>query len=98
MALRDKIVDIYSNQIVDIISGNKFNIVDNVYLLQAEIVDEITSMKKKQIKMIKKEEAGTRNSMLYFEILNETKNLVLYMANVLKAQREFVRYNEGKVN
>ncbi len=46
---------------------------------------------KKQIKRIKANEAGTRNSVLYLGILNETKNFLLDTINLLKSHRDFIR-------
>lgn len=50
-------------------------------------------MNKKQVKRIKKGESGTKTSLLYFNVLAETKNLMLYTLNILKAQRDFVIYS-----
>jgi phosphate/sulfate permease len=50
------------------------------------IVEEI---RKKQVKRIKNSETGTRNSILYLNILAEVKNLTLFMLNLLKSSRDF---------
>jgi hypothetical protein len=50
----------------------------------------ITRIKKKQIKFIKAEMVGTRNTLLYLNLLSETKNLVLYALNMVKSHRDFM--------
>ena len=50
------------------------------------IVDET---RKKQVKRIKNSETGTRNSILYLNILAEIKNLSLFTVNLLKSSRDF---------
>ena len=57
---------------------------------QAIIIDVIKEMRKKQLKRIKKEKAGTKISMLYLSVLHETQNMLLHLVNLLKAQRDFV--------
>ncbi len=49
--------------------------------------------RKKQIKRIKAKVVGTRNSGLYIGILQETKNYILYLGNLLKSHRDFIEHN-----
>jgi len=58
------------------------NLLENIYKIQ-----------KKQLKRIKRQESGTKNSILYIGILNESKNLLLHSVNMIKAQRDFLEYN-----
>ncbi|MFO8002038.1 MAG: inorganic phosphate transporter [Marinilabilia sp.] len=57
---------------------------------QTKMIDVIKGLRKKQLKRIKKEKAGTKISMLYLSILHETQNMLLHLINLLKAQRDFV--------
>lgn len=57
---------------------------------QQEILDLIVRMKKKQVKFIKSEMVGTRNTLLYLNLLSESKNLVLHTINMAKSQRDFL--------
>ncbi len=59
---------------------------------QESILELIVVARKKQVQRIKAHEVGTRNSMLYLNILAECKNLVLFTINLLKAQRDFNQY------
>lgn len=56
---------------------------------QQKVLKYITQIRKKQIKRIKKNDVGTRNSILFLSILNETKSLVLQTGNVVKSLRDF---------
>ncbi len=56
---------------------------------QQSILKVLDVIRKNQIKRIKANEVGTRNSMLYLNILAETKNLLLQLINLLKAHRDF---------
>ncbi|UBM61425.1 inorganic phosphate transporter [Candidatus Sulfidibacterium hydrothermale] len=57
---------------------------------QAKGLRHIESYRKNQIRRIKKKQVGTRNSILYLNLLDETKNLFLQAINLFKAQRDFV--------
>ncbi len=57
---------------------------------QAKGLKHIEAYRKKQIQRIKKKQVGTRNSILYLNLLDETKNLFLQAINLFKAQRDFV--------
>ena len=50
-------------------------------------------VKKLQIKLIKAEKVGTKNSMIVFNMLTEMKNIILHSVNVLKSQRDFMEQN-----
>ncbi len=68
--------------------------IDMIIDHQHELLDKLGSIKKKQIKRIKRVEVGTKNSLLYFTITNETKNLILNVINLLKSQRDFTMFDE----
>jgi hypothetical protein len=69
---------------------------EKLFELQQKLLEALTKLKKRQLKRIKSHETGTRNSELFLNTLNETKNLLLYTMNLLKAQRDFVKHNSGK--
>ncbi len=68
--------------------------IDSVLEEQEGLLKSIKKFRKEQIKRIKAERVGTRNSVLFLGILNETKNLILYAGNLLKASRDFATSNE----
>ena len=82
--------------IIDAIRNENFRNLKKILEEQETILGEIKRLQKKHIKLIKKEgNIKTRPSILLFNILGESKNLVLYLVNVLKAQRDFVIYQQN---
>lgn len=82
------------SSIKTIIETKNFTNLDDTINKQQEIIEYIFNARKKQIKRIKKDEAGTKNSMLYLNTLAESKNYVLYSINMLKSFRDFVIHNK----
>jgi Na+/phosphate symporter len=83
--------------IMEIVQKQAFTRQEVVLKHQAIILELLDQTRKTQIKRIKNMEAGTKNSLLYLNILAETKNLVLFMVNLLKSHRDFVTYTNGKI-
>ncbi len=81
----------FNDFVLNIIENNQFNQTDMAISKQQELFDEIEKCRKAQMKRLKNDEVGSKNSMLYFGILHETKNLLLHTVNLLKAQRDFVQ-------
>ena len=59
---------------------------------QQNLIGFLDGIRKSQIKRIRANEVGTRNSMLYLNLLAETKNLMLQLVNLAKAQRDFSEF------
>jgi phosphate/sulfate permease len=74
------------------IKRNKFEELNELIEKQNRILKYIDTARKKQVKRIKLNEVGTRNSMLYLGLLSESKNLILHSINVFKAQRDFATH------
>ena len=91
-------VDLLLTGIRDLIIGGNYSNVDDLINKQQEILDQLSVIKKKQIKRIKHVEVGTKNSMLYFTITNETKNLILNAINLLKSERDFTLLDAKRKN
>jgi phosphate/sulfate permease len=88
---KDSVADLFET-IIHTIEKNEFGNIPGLIENQQTILDSIKEGRKNQIKRIKNEEAGTRNSTLYLGILNELKNFLLQSINLIKAQRDFVEY------
>jgi phosphate/sulfate permease len=72
------------------------------YSLQKEILglsqsyqEMIIQMNKKQIKRLKNAEVGTKNSMLFLNLISESKQLILQAVNLYKSHRDFININNG---
>ena len=79
-------------EILEIIRNTKFDNIDDALKHQQNILDAIDKFRRNQIKRIKNAKSGTKNSLLYLGILSETKNMILDIVNLLKAQRDFIIY------
>jgi Na+/phosphate symporter len=77
---------------VDFIESNNVDNLDTIFSDQVKILEQLRTMRKAQLKRIKKEKAGTKISMLYLGILHETQNMMLHLINLNKAQRDFANY------
>ncbi|WP_245934922.1 inorganic phosphate transporter [Breznakibacter xylanolyticus] len=89
--LKANISDFFE-QTMAMIGQNNFKELDNLQHLQGQLMEHMRLLRKKQLKRIKKEKAGTRMSLLYLNILHETQNMLLHVGNLLKAQRDFVKF------
>jgi phosphate/sulfate permease len=82
-------ISILYTDIMRMLKVKNFEDFDIIAERQQNIQRIIEETRKKQIKRIKGSETGTRNSILYLNILSEVKNLSLYVVNLLKASRDF---------
>lgn len=83
-------VNSFYDQVEVLIREQDYKHLDDLLARQHEILDLITSIKKKQIKYIKAESVGTRNTLMYLNLVSESKNLILYTVNMVKSHRDFL--------
>lgn len=69
---------------------------DSILEKQAELIKYVKKISKAQIKRLKEGQVGTKNSILYLNIINESKNLILQAVNLFKSQRDFTNYKNNK--
>ena len=82
-------IDNFFNFTLHTVKENKFENIETLIADRENIFDVLSKLEKNQIKRIKNKEVNTRNSLLYFKIISETKNLLLNTVNVIKSQRDF---------
>jgi phosphate/sulfate permease len=87
--LNVKIAAMYQD-ILQSIREHRYTEISNIIDQQAEILKLIEEINKKQIKRIKNQEAGTKNSLMYLGILSEMKSILFYTINLVKSQRDFI--------
>ncbi len=87
-------IELLFKEILIIIREQKFEELEKILTKQHELLETISRLRKRQVKRIKGSQAGTRVSLLYLEVLAETKNLLLYTINLVKANRDFVEYSK----
>ncbi|HSG67629.1 MAG TPA: inorganic phosphate transporter, partial [Bacteroidales bacterium] len=77
-------------EILSCINEQRYTELDKILAIQVDLIKTIEQVNKKQIKRIKHQEAGTKNSLMYLGILTELKNILFYTVNLLKSQRDFI--------
>lgn len=82
-------ISILFGKALDILKNKQYQNIEEIKIKQQTILRIIEETRKKQVKRIKNSETGTRNSILYLNILAETKNLTLYIDNILRSSRDF---------
>jgi phosphate/sulfate permease len=91
----------FSNFIQEVnndIVQNNFENLDEVFNIQKELLDLISYYRKNQIRRIKGGDTGTKNSVLFLNIIQETKNITLFSGNLLKSFKNFVNINNKNKN
>ncbi|MFC2098278.1 anion permease [Bacteroidota bacterium] len=88
-----ELLNTFFSKIIQSIKNSDYSNLDDLLDDQQFLLDSIMKLKKRQLKRIKNGETGTKNSELILNTLTETKNLILYTVNLLKAQRDFVAYD-----
>jgi len=83
-------VDGFVKKMKDLITTKDFTSLDTIIEEQQDILSLTDQYRKIQLKRLKSEVVGTRNSLLYIGLLHETRNLLLHMVNLIKAHRDFV--------
>ncbi|NCB67223.1 MAG: inorganic phosphate transporter [Bacteroidia bacterium] len=97
--LGNGILDIYKD-FDKMIEQGDYSGLDTIKERRASILDLYSELVKKQIKRTKNKDTGTRNSILYLNLLNETKVIAMKSVNLMRAQMnlhnsdDFNRVNE----
>lgn len=86
----------FFNYSLHLLKEKRFDDLEELIIKRDLLVEKLKTLEKNQIKRIKNNSVSTRNSILYLNIISETKSLLLNLINVVKAQRDFV--NETKLN
>ena len=88
-------ISAFYEEILNVTRKHKFGNIEELISQQQSILSLIERIKKKQIRYIKAEQVGTRNTLMYLNLLGESKNLVLHTINMVKAHRDFVLSDKG---
>ncbi|MEL7589233.1 MAG: inorganic phosphate transporter [Prolixibacteraceae bacterium] len=74
---------------IAVMKEERFDKIESVIKQRDDLVNKLAAMEKAQIKRIKNKEVNTRNSVLFFNIISETKNLLMNYVNLVKVHRDF---------
>jgi phosphate/sulfate permease len=87
-------IDEFLNFSLHIVKENKFQNIEELIQKRAAIFELLSEFEKAQIKRIKGQSVNTRNSVLFFNTITETKNMLLHYINLIKAYRDFITVNK----
>lgn len=87
--VEDKVQVIYG-MINYMLKNNDYTKIDQTLHLRDSLFDDFAQITKRQISRIKTADTSTRTSMLYLNVISETKTMILQSRNLLKAQKYFV--------
>lgn len=93
LKFNDRMAEFF-NFSLSILKQHSYKRLDELKSQRDGLSDEVNIIKKKLLKKIKKDGANTRVSMVYLDILTESKNLTLFVTNVIEANMKFME--EGK--
>ncbi len=89
MAVNDNVKKLYG-KINHMLETNDFSDMDKVMHGRDRLMEMIGDVIKRQLRRIQGEKGSTKTSVLFLNILNETKTMVLQSRNLLKSQKYFV--------
>ena len=91
--MNNAVTEVYSG-IVEMLRTSDFSNFDRILAKRDSIFDLFVENIKSQIKRVKGKESSTRNSILFLDIVSETKAMLLQSRNMMRAQRLFVGFEE----
>ena len=81
----------YLDNCTDVVKKKEFAKIENLSADLAGLLDYLNLLGNEHLKRIKKEKGSTKVNLLYLNILQETKNLIVDIIKLVKAQRDFVK-------
>lgn len=84
------------DKINSMLRTNDFGDLERILEMRDRIFEIISQAVKNQLRRIQAKTTGTKASLLYLTILNETKTIVLQSRNLIKSQSYFVETKEKK--
>jgi Na+/phosphate symporter len=82
----------YFNYALTIVKQNSFDHIKDLETKKDQLIEEINFLRKKQLKSLKKEGAGTKVSLVFLDLMTESKNIVLFVTHKIKAYHDFVEH------
>jgi hypothetical protein len=82
-------VEAINHRIGVLLTTTDFRDIDLLLAQRDHLFETLETAIKRELERVGLQEGGTRSSMLYLTILNETKTMVLQMRNLIKARRYF---------
>ncbi|MEA4975826.1 MAG: inorganic phosphate transporter [Paludibacter sp.] len=93
--LSEQVIEVASD-FVSMIQSWDYSRFDNLLEKRHLIADYYALATRNQIKRAKSKDSGTRNSILFLSLLNETKIIALQSSNLMKSQKRLVKMKQKK--
>ena len=87
-------VSVFYNMALSILKDKRDDEIELFLKQRRGLMKRIKSLNKNQIKMIRREEIGTKISVLYLNTTSESKNMFLNTVNLVRAHRDFLRHSK----
>ena len=81
----------FAKKMITTLDSNTEEKLEEIYAEQVRIIGLVREARKNLIKSIKKNDVGTKNSMLLLNILSEARNILIYSVNMMKIQVDFTK-------
>ncbi|MDD4490196.1 MAG: inorganic phosphate transporter [Paludibacter sp.] len=91
--LSEQVIEVASD-FISMIQSWDYSRFDNLLEKRHLIADYYAQATRNQIKRAKSKDSGTRNSILFLSLLNETKIIALQSSNLMKSQKRLVRMKQ----
>lgn len=82
--------------LVDLLKKRKYDQMDELVLRRDKLINTINDILYNRVKIIKKTQKGVKVSVTYIEMLSETKNLILNVVQLAKADAKLLDYLPAK--
>ncbi|MBE6219005.1 MAG: inorganic phosphate transporter [Rikenellaceae bacterium] len=88
--INDRVEDIFSD-INDMLRNRSFEAMDTVLTKRDEMFDLIDEVMQNQLRRLRDTGGSSSANMLFFNILTETKTMILHSRNIMKSLEHFVK-------
>lgn len=82
--------------LVDLLKKRKYDQIDELVVRRDKLINTINDILYNRVKIIKKTKKGVKVSVTYIEMLSETKNLILNVVQLVKADIKLLDYLPAK--
>lgn len=82
---------VFTKKMIDVLESNNEDKLAEINAEQVRIINMVREARKNLIKSIKKNDVGTKNSMLLLSVLSEVRNILIYSVNLMKIQNDFTK-------
>jgi len=80
---------VFTKKMIEALDSNNEVKLEEINAEQVRLIGLVREARKNLIKSIKKNDVGTKNSMLLLSILSEARNIMIYSINLMKIQNDF---------